>query len=107
MTTYIPCPMNLDLVEVPPELAALVERLAENNHDVWAENRIREGWTFGPNRDDEKKTNPTLLPYTHLPDSEKQYDRDTAESSIKLILVHGFALTKLKGERRPSGLLKK
>ena len=44
---YIPQPLNLDGVEVPECLDHLVERLAENAHNVWAVGRIQQGWTYG------------------------------------------------------------
>ena len=44
---YIPQPLNLDGVEVPDSLDQLVEKLAENAHNVWAVGRIKQGWTYG------------------------------------------------------------
>ncbi len=44
---YIPRPLNLADVSVPKCLSGLVEKLAENAHNVWAVGRISEGWTFG------------------------------------------------------------
>ena len=44
---YVPQPLNLDGVEVSDSLYELVEKLAENAHNVWAVARIKQGWTFG------------------------------------------------------------
>ena len=44
---YIPRPLDLEGVEVPECLNQLVERLAENAHNVWASARIQQGWTYG------------------------------------------------------------
>lgn len=44
---YIPRPLNLDGIEVPNSLDQLVEKLAENAHNVWAAARIKQGWTYG------------------------------------------------------------
>ena len=44
---YTPQPLNLDGVEVSDSLNQLVEKLAENAHNVWAVGRIQQGWTYG------------------------------------------------------------
>ena len=92
MNTYTPHPRDLSSVSIPAELDALVEALAENVHDTWARSRIDAGWTYGPVRDDAKKTNPCLVPYGELPDSEKAYDRGTALATIGFILADGWRI---------------
>lgn len=92
--TYIPHPVNLDDVQLPPYLEDLQEAIAENVHEVWSAGRIKEGWTYGPERDDKLKKHPCLIPYSELSDSEKQYDRETAINSIKLVLKLGYDLVK-------------
>lgn len=44
---YLPRPLDLSKVNVQPELLSLVDKLAENAHNLWASTRIREGWTYG------------------------------------------------------------
>ena len=90
--TYTPTPIDTSSVELPAELAALTEKLAENTHDIWAAGRLRDGWQYGPERNGTKKTNPTLIPYGQLPESEKQYDRNTALETLKVILKLGFQI---------------
>ena len=87
---YNPRPINLDDIELTEDLQELREAIAENAHDVWAEARIREGWTFGPRRDDTLKHHPDLIPYSALSDSEKEYDRLMAIKTIKLVKKLGF-----------------
>lgn len=87
---YIPTPMDTHDIELPENLLPLVEQMAKNVHDVWAQGRINNGWTYGPARDDAKKTHPCLVPYDELPDSEKEYDRNTSIETLKLILKMGF-----------------
>lgn len=91
---YIPHPINLDDVIVEDELIELREAIAENAHEVWAEARKNEGWTYGSVRDDEKKQHPDMLPYNLLPDSEKEYDRIMAMNTIKLLKKLGWKLSK-------------
>lgn len=87
---YIPNPVDTSNVELPSELNVLVELMAKNVHEEWAKSRIEQGWTYGPQRDDVKKHHPCLVSYEDLPDSEKEYDRTTAISTLKLIISMGF-----------------
>ena len=89
---YIPQPINTNGVALPDELMPLVEKMAKNVHEVWAETRIAQGWTFGEKRDDEKKTHPCLIAYEDLPEEEKEYDRNTCLGTLKLIMKLGFKI---------------
>jgi len=44
-------------------LETLVEAIALNMHETWAENRCRQGWCWGRARDDFSKLHPDLIPY--------------------------------------------
>lgn len=90
VAAYRPCPEDLSGVVLPESLAQLVEALAENVHDTWAKGRLDEGWTYGSVRDDVKKHHPCLVPYNELPESEKEYDRNTAISTLKFIVKQGY-----------------
>lgn len=91
---YIPRPADTSDIELPEELNSLVESLAKNVHEVWAVNRMNEGWTYGPERDDTNKKHPCLVPYEDLSDEEKEYDRATSQETVKLILKAGFKILK-------------
>ncbi len=80
-------------MELPPDLHDLVERLAENNHDQWAKQRIAEGWTCGPERNDSLKTNPDLVPYADLLEGEKEYDRISVLETLKAIIALGYEIS--------------
>jgi hypothetical protein len=95
-SNYEPHPLNLSDVKLEPELIELREAIAENAHEVWAKSRKKEGWTYGPRRDDEKKLHPDMLPYHLLPESEKEYDRQMAINTIKLVKKLGWELKKRK-----------
>ena len=92
--TYIPKPAQTDDIVLSEELNGLVEAMAKNVHEVWAESRISQGWTYGPERNDALKHHPCLVPYEDLPEVEKAYDRDTAVGTLKLICKLGFKITK-------------
>ena len=91
---YDPKPIDTSDVVLPEELYTLTEMIAENVHDVWAIGRISEGWTYGEKKDTEKRKTPALVPYSELPESEKDYDRNTALETLKLIVKLGYSLEK-------------
>ena len=91
---YVPQPMDTSDVRLPEELLPLIEQMAQNVHEVWAKNRMDQGWTYGAERNDVLKHHPCLIPYEELPEVEKAYDRDTAVSTLKLISKLGFKITK-------------
>lgn len=90
--TYIPRPIDTDQIALAPELERLVERLANHVHDLWAEARMAEGWTYGPRRDDVAKTHPGLVPYADLTETEKVYDRRTALGTLRAIVALGYRI---------------
>lgn len=93
--TYIPCPLDTSNIVLPEEITVLVELLAQNNHDIWASERISQGWSYGEKRDDTKKETPCLVPYEELSESEKDYDRNTAIGVLKHILALGYKIEKV------------
>jgi ryanodine receptor 2 len=94
---YQPQPFDTTAVEMPPELQPLVERLAANSHAVWAAQRIRDGWTYGPVRDDANRRHPCLVSYEELPEAEKEYDRQSVRQTLKVILAMGYRISRNSG----------
>lgn len=90
---YTPQPVDTTGIQLPKELKQLVEQMAKNVHEVWAEARISQGWTYGEQRNDELKTHPCLIPYEDLPEEEKEYDRNTSIETLKLIIKLGFKIS--------------
>ncbi|MBE8951990.1 MAG: Ryanodine receptor Ryr [Quinella sp. 1Q7] len=91
---YRPAPIDTADVVLPSEFAELGEQIARNNHEVWAQSRIQDGWTYGERRDDIKKQSPCLVPYEFLPESEKDIDRNTASEVLKVVIKLGFKIAK-------------
>lgn len=94
MKTYEPKPINVSDVILNEDVTELREAIAENAHEVWAAERIAQGWTYGPERNDQLKHHPCLVPYSQLDDSEKKFDRDMAMQTIKLMKKLGYDLVK-------------
>jgi hypothetical protein len=91
---YTPKPVDTSKIILPEELTTLTEKIAENVHEVWSDGRIKEGWKYGEVRNDAKKETPCLVPYNELPESEKEFDRNTALETIKLIIKLGYDIKK-------------
>lgn len=91
---YVPQPVDTDDVVLGKDLEELVEQMAKNVHEVWAQTRMEQGWTYGEQRDDAKKQHPCLVAYEELPEEEKEYDRNTAVGTLKLIRKLGFNIGK-------------
>lgn len=85
---------NADCNELPEELLELAEQMAERVHDVWMEERVRQGWSYGEKRDDVNKKHSCLIPYKELPEEEKIYDRNTSIETLMFILNKGFKISK-------------
>ena len=89
---YIPEPIDTSDIQLPIELNTLLETMAKNVHEVWAQTRIEQGWKYGPERDDVKKLHPMLVPYERLPEEEKIYDRNTCIETLRFIIAAGFEI---------------
>ena len=87
---YQPKPIDTAAVTLSGELLQLTERLAENTHDQWGAARLASGWRWGPNRDDQWKTNPCLVAYDELPTREKELDRRAAMETLKAVVALGY-----------------
>ena len=72
----------------------LLEKLAEQVHITWMNQRVKDGWTYGQTRNDEKKQTPCIVPYKDLPEIEKEYDRITARTVINTLQNEGYIITR-------------
>jgi hypothetical protein len=89
---WTPAPVDTSGIELDAGLPALVEALAENAHAHWARRRFAEGWRRGAERSDIALTHPLLVPYPELPEPEKEYDRELAVETIKVVLSLGYRI---------------
>lgn len=94
--SYVPQPLDLSDVKLDEDLDDLTEAIAENAHEVWAQARQAEGWTYGPERNDQLRQTPDMVPYAQLPESEKEYDRQMAMRTIRLLKKLGYDIVKHK-----------
>jgi ryanodine receptor 2 len=88
-------PTDLSDISLPEGYDDIREEIAEEIHKRWATERIAQGWTYGECRNDKLKITNCLVPYKDLPEEEKEYDRTTAETAIKLMIKKGYRIDKL------------
>ncbi|XP_077587326.1 ryanodine receptor 3-like isoform X2 [Stigmatopora nigra] len=87
---YKPAPLDLSDMKLTPGQELLVEKLAENAHNVWAKDRIKQGWTYGIQQDLKSKRNPRLVPYALLDERTKKSIRDSLREAIRTLLGYGY-----------------
>lgn len=96
---YKPAPLDLSAITLTPKLEELVDQLAENTHNLWAKERIQQGWTYGLNEDPDMFRSPHLVPYAKVDDAIKKANRDTASETVRTLLVYGYNLDPPTGEQ--------
>jgi ryanodine receptor 2 len=94
---YQPQPIDTTKIKLDGEVLQLTELLAENAHDIWAVQRLKEGWKYGRHRNDAAKEHPCLVAYEDLPETEKEYDRLAAMQTLKSIVALGYTICKERG----------
>uniref|UniRef100_A0A8B9RLY9 Ryanodine receptor 2b (cardiac) n=1 Tax=Astyanax mexicanus TaxID=7994 RepID=A0A8B9RLY9_ASTMX len=86
---FTPTPVDTSQLVLPPQLEIIRERLAENLHELWLLDKIEQGWTHGPVRDDSKKVHPGLAEFSKLPEQERQSNLQATENTIRTLLALG------------------
>ncbi|KAI5742923.1 hypothetical protein M8J77_012710 [Diaphorina citri] len=97
---YKPAPLDLSAIALTPKMEELVDQLAENTHNLWAKERIQQGWTYGLNEDPDMARSPHLVPYGKVDDAIKKANRDTASETVRTLLVYGYNLDPPTGEQQ-------
>jgi class 3 adenylate cyclase len=69
-----------------------MEILARREHDRWMAERVRQGWTYAPVRDNARRHHPCIVPWEALSEAEKQKDRDTVLNMPAFIKKAGFQI---------------
>jgi rubredoxin len=69
-----------------------VEMLAEAEHERWMQSMLDDGWSYAPDADPEKKQNVCLLPWSELPEEEKEKDRDLVRGIPNVLAQAGYTI---------------
>lgn len=103
---YKPSPLDLSTVTLNEKLEELVELLAENTHNVWARDRIKNGWTYGLFEDPIHKRSPHLVPYNKVDESIKKANRDTSNEAVRTLIAYGYTIEAPTSEMGESAMTK-
>uniref|UniRef100_A0A671MXC6 Ryanodine receptor 2-like n=1 Tax=Sinocyclocheilus anshuiensis TaxID=1608454 RepID=A0A671MXC6_9TELE len=87
--TFIPIPVDSSEVEYPPQLEQIREILAENLHELWLIDKIEQGWTYGPVKDESRKIHLCLVEFSKLPDQERIHNLQSSEDILRTLLAFG------------------
>nr|XP_033809948.1 ryanodine receptor 1 isoform X10 [Geotrypetes seraphini] len=87
---YKPAPLDLSHVKLTPAQNTLVDKLAENAHNVWARDRVHQGWTYSIVQDIKNKRNPRLVPYVLLDERTKKTNRDSLCEAVRTLIGYGY-----------------
>ena len=69
-----------------------VEEMAKIEHKRFVDERLREGWRYGAQKNEERKTNPTLIPWDELSEEEKDKDRNTVTGIPEFLAKAGYEI---------------
>ncbi|XP_025103910.1 ryanodine receptor-like isoform X4 [Pomacea canaliculata] len=101
---YKPSPLDLSGITLSEKLEELVELLAENTHNVWARDRIKNGWTYGLYEDPVHKRSPHLVPYNKVDEHIKVANRDTSKEAVRTLIAYGYTIEAPTSETGESGM---
>jgi hypothetical protein len=73
-----------------------IEIMACMEHERWCQELRRENWSYGPERNNERRTHPSLVPWTDLPESEKDKTRNFIRDLPRLLSRAGFQVQRSK-----------
>ncbi|XP_068576132.1 ryanodine receptor 2 isoform X5 [Cebidichthys violaceus] len=96
---YTPAPVDLSQVFLSPAHEEVVNLLAENDHNVWARERIKQGWTYGAQQDVKGKRSPYLVPYGLLDERRRRVGREGVREAVCPLLAYGYSVEPLNQER--------
>lgn len=80
-----------------------VDRLAELEHRRWTAERLRAGWVCGAVRDDAARRHPALVPWSALPEAEREKDRRVVLDLAPMLADAGLTIVRTAGGEPGSG----
>jgi TrkA family protein/RyR domain-containing protein len=69
-----------------------VEKLARIEHDRWVHDKERAGFRYGPERDDELRTHPLMVPWEELAEEEREKDRNPIRELPRILARVGLEI---------------
>ncbi|CAI2723066.1 unnamed protein product [Schistosoma spindalis] len=89
---FRPQPIDTSQVRLPVALNSLIQRFAEHCHDSWALDLIEQGYAFGAQVDEVRRTHPNLRPFSQLPPQEQMRYIHPVTDTLKTMLACGWSV---------------
>jgi len=70
--------------------------MAEMEHGRWNVERLSAGWRFGPEKNEDERISPYLIPWQNLSPEIKGYDREAVCNFPKLLWDAGLKIVHRK-----------
>jgi hypothetical protein len=96
--------VECDFMPVPPGIKPKLiqftkkelDIMAKLEHEGWVKQKFAQGWSYGEQKDERKKTHPDLVGWDELDDSEKKIDVNAVSAIPYLLASKGFEIYRLK-----------
>lgn len=85
---------------------AIAENQARKSHEAWCEKKRADGYVYGEEVDDVKKTTNLLVPFEKLPDHYKQANIENAVATVELLMNAGCFVGELTTTEEREKLVK-
>jgi len=72
-----------------------VEALARLEHERWVADKVRSGWRYGPERDDDHRIHSGIVDWEQLPESERDKDREPIREIPEMLAYAGFEIVRV------------
>ncbi|KAM9808663.1 ryanodine receptor 2 isoform 4-T4 [Syngnathus typhle] len=96
---YRPAPLDVSHVVLSTAHEEAIHLLAENEHNLWASERIKQGWTYGAQQDGNSKRSPDLVPYSLLDERSRKMGQKAGREAVCTLLAYGYSLETLHQEK--------
>jgi len=88
-------------MQMEPFRPEQIERMAQMEHERWCQNKSQAGWRFGPRKDERKRRHPDLVPWDHLPETEREKNRAFVRRIPALLFETGFQILHQEDQGAP------
>ena len=94
-------PFKVKDVVLSRGVLSMVNFIAQNSHEVWAKNKMLQGFVHGKDANNLGiKQSPSLVPYDNLPAKERAANRSTARQMLKSVFSLQFRVIPPKNPKR-------
>uniref|UniRef100_A0A3Q2ZUA4 Ryanodine receptor 2b (cardiac) n=1 Tax=Kryptolebias marmoratus TaxID=37003 RepID=A0A3Q2ZUA4_KRYMA len=98
---YRPAPIDSSQVILSSADEEVVDLLAENEHNLWARDRIKQGWTYGAQQDVKAKRSPHLVPCRLLDERTRKAGLASVREAVCTLLAFGYSLEPITALSKP------